>query len=126
EPPCPTPLKSTSVPKLRYISIHIMVGLAWVLNYFEELQYHISTLKRWLLLNKLKEFKFEMKLLVDATIDALKIQKRIVKEYNKAIGIKKITYYRSINLNYSALNKTYKNNKDPRVELFDQLEDVDE
>ncbi|CAF4902026.1 unnamed protein product, partial [Rotaria sp. Silwood2] len=67
-----------------------------------------------------------MKLLVDATIDALKIQKRIVKEYNKAIGIKKITYYRSINLNYSALNKTYKNNKDPRVELFDQLEDVDE
>ncbi|CAF3637349.1 unnamed protein product, partial [Rotaria sp. Silwood2] len=43
-----------------------------------------------------------------------------------AIGIKKITYYRSIKLNYSALNKTYKNNKDPRVELFDQLEDVDE
>ncbi|CAF5016980.1 unnamed protein product, partial [Rotaria magnacalcarata] len=25
-----------------------------------------------------------------------------------------------------ALNKTYKNNKDPRVELFDELEDVDE
>ncbi|CAF2975513.1 unnamed protein product [Rotaria sp. Silwood2] len=148
EPPCPTPLKSTSVPKLRYISIHIMVGLAWVLNYFEELQHHsqleylkisghvrftlnncvprVSALKRWLLLNKLKEFKFEMKLLVDAAVGALKIQKRIVKEYNKAIGIKKTTYYRSINLNYSALNKTYKNNKDPRVELFDVLEDVDE
>ncbi|CAF4924265.1 unnamed protein product, partial [Rotaria socialis] len=42
------------------------------------------------------------------------------------IGIKKTTYHRSINLNYSALNKTYKNNKDPRVELFDQLEDVNE
>ncbi|CAF4803890.1 unnamed protein product [Rotaria sp. Silwood1] len=141
EPPCPTPLKSTSVPKLRHINVRIMVGLAWVLAYFEEIQRHsqlehlkisghtrftlnsnfprVSALKQWLTFNKSKEFTFQMKLSVDATHDATEIQKLIVTEYNKAIGIKKTTYYRSINLNYSASNNTYKNNKDPRVELFD-------
>jgi len=124
-----------------------MVGLGWVLAYFENVQDHsqlehvkisghtrftlnsnfprVSALKRWLTLNKSKELRFEMKLSADATHDAYEIQKIVVTEYNQAIGINKTTYYRSINLNYSASNNTYKNNKDPRVELFDD-EPIDE
>jgi hypothetical protein len=38
DPPYLTPLKKSLVPELRYVSINLFVGVAWLLSYFENLQ----------------------------------------------------------------------------------------
>ena len=130
-----TPLKQSSVLKLRYINIIGFINVAWVLSYFEDLQRHsqlkwfnisgyveltknihfphVTELQEWLLLNKSKEFKFQMKLSTNSIYKTDKtIQKTVLYEYGQAIGDNSLVKHGKININYRSVSFSHSNNKE--------------
>jgi hypothetical protein len=126
DPPYSTPLKQTSVPELRYISIDLFVGVAWLLSYFQYLQCHsqieqfnitghvrftrnstfprVTELHQWLTLTKLREFKFQLKLSTDYELDAVDVRETVVAEYKKVTGDNSPEQYGNINVSYPAMS----------------------
>jgi len=126
ELPCSPPLKQTSVPELRYVSIKLFVGVAWLLSFFEDLQRqsqleqlnisgHVrfiknssfprpNELRRWLTLNKSKVFTFQMKMSADSALGAQEIRENVFDEYRRATGVDSSAKYRDINIRYPEMS----------------------
>ncbi len=131
---CSTPLKQSSVLKLRYVSIIRFIDVAWLLSYFEDLQRHsqlewfnisgyvtltensnfphVTELRQWLLLNKSKEFKFQMKLSTKSIDTDKTIQKSVLSEYGQAISDDSLVKHGKININYRAVSFFDSNNEE--------------
>ncbi len=131
---CSTPLKQSSVLKLRYVSIIRFIDVAWVLSYFEDLQRysqlkwfnisgyvrltknshfpHVTELQQWLLLNKSKEFKFQMKLSTNSIYTDKTIENSVLSEYGQAIGDDSLVKYGKININYQPVSFSDSNNEE--------------
>ena len=131
---CTTLLKQSSVLKLRYVNIIRSIDVGWVLSYFEDLQRHsqlkwfnisgyveltensnfphVTELRQWLLLNKSKEFKFQMKLSTNSIFTDKTIQKSVLDEYGQAIGDDSLVKHGKININYRPVSFSHSNNKE--------------
>ncbi len=129
DPPYLTPLKKSLVPELRYVSINLFVGVAWLLSYFENLQRssqfeqfnisghvrftlnssfpRVTTLKQWLLLNKSKLFTFRMKMSADCVLDAEEIRENVFAEYRQATGDDSAAKYGDIHIRYPEMSFSY-------------------
>jgi hypothetical protein len=133
---CSTPLKQSSVLKLRYVSIIRFIDVAWLLSYFEDLQCHsqlewfhicgyvrltensnfphVTELRQWLLLNKSKEFKFQMKLSTNSFYTDKLIEKSVLSEYGQAIGDDSLVKRGKINTNYRSVSFSDSNNEEDK------------
>lgn len=150
DPPYSTPLKQSSVPKLRYVSIDLFVGVAWLLSYFEDLQRfsqfeqlnisghvrftfnssfpRVTALKQWLLLNKSKLFTFQMKMSADWVQGAEEVQDNVFAEYRQATGDDSAAKYLNIHIRYPemsfsypiAMNDEHRNNTENTNEVIDE------
>ena len=131
---CTTLLKQSSVLKLRYVNIIRFIDAGWVLSYFEDLQRHsqlkwfnisgyveltensnfphVTELRQWLLLNKSKEFKFQMKLSTNSIFTDKTIQKSVLDEYGQAIGDDSLVKHGKININYRSVSFSDSNNEE--------------
>jgi hypothetical protein len=129
DPPYLTPLKQSLVPELRYDSIDLFVGVAWLLSYFENLQcssqlehFNISghvrftlnssfprltTWKRWLLLNKSKLFTFQMKMSADYLRGAQEVRENVFAEYRRATGDDLAAKHGDIRIRYPEMSFSY-------------------
>ena len=133
-----TALKQSSVLKLRYVNIIRFIDVGWVLSYFEDLQRHsqlkwlnisgyveltensnfphVTELQQWLLLNKSKEFTFQMNLSTKSKyISDKTIQKNVLYEYGQAIGDDSLINHGKININYRSVSFFHSNNKEDNM-----------
>jgi hypothetical protein len=145
---CSTPLKQSSVLKLQYVSIIRFIDLPWLLSYFEDLQRysqlkwfnisgyvrltknsnfpHVNELRQWLLLNKSKEFKFQMKLSTNSIFTDKTIVNSVLYEYGQAIGDDSLVKYGKININYRSVSFSDSNNEEDNNMIIKGQQSINE
>lgn len=129
EPPSPMPLQQAFLPELRYVSIKLSVGVAWILTFFEDLQRHsqlerltisgdikaggkdslprVAVLRRWLALTKSSTFTFQMKFGMYHGLDGGEHSDDLYAEYREATGIESTANYEKVNLRYPEMSLSY-------------------